>query len=128
MENASKALLIAGSILIVILLIAMGVRVFNSTSGTTDSVEGTMQSTDIATFNSKFTAYAGSGKSASQVKALANIVIANNATNQSHKVSFQGVYDATTITSTVADYSGAYNVRLGFDAKGEYVTSITISK
>lgn len=33
MENATKALLIAAAVLIVILLIAFGMRIFNSTSG-----------------------------------------------------------------------------------------------
>ena len=77
MENASKALLIAASILIVILLIAIGMRVFNSTSGTTDSVEVTMNATEKATFNAKFTAYIGK-KSSAQVKTLANLIIASN--------------------------------------------------
>ena len=71
MENASKALLIAGSILIVILLIAFGMRIFNSTSDTTDSVETTMKTTEISTFNSKFADYAGSKKTVAQAKALA---------------------------------------------------------
>lgn len=127
MENASKALIIAGSILVVIILIALGVRVINSTSGTTDSVEGSMQSTELATFNNKFAAYAGSRKSAAQVKALANIVIANNATNPTHIVKFAGLSDAATITATAAEYSGSYTVSLGFDANG-YVNSITISE
>ena len=35
MENATKALLIAGSVLIAILLIALGLRIFNSTTDTT---------------------------------------------------------------------------------------------
>ena len=46
MENASKALLIAAAVLIVILLIALGVGVFNSSKGTVDtqasSVAGTI--------------------------------------------------------------------------------------
>ena len=33
MENATKALLIAAAVLIVILIIALGMRIFNSTSG-----------------------------------------------------------------------------------------------
>lgn len=37
MENASKALIIAGAILISILLISVGILVFNSTSGVTDN-------------------------------------------------------------------------------------------
>ena len=35
MENATKALLIAAAVLIVILVIALGMRIFNSTSDTT---------------------------------------------------------------------------------------------
>ena len=111
MENASKALLIAASVLIVILLIAVGMRIFNSTSGTADNVEITMNATEIATFNSKFTAYAGSGKSASQVRALANIVIANNATNQ-YTVYFDGEEDATAITEYVADLEGIFTIKV----------------
>jgi len=78
MENASKALLIAGSILIVILLIAMGMRVFNSTTGTTDAVEGVMSATEIAMFNNKFNQYVGKRQSIKTVKALANTIIAHN--------------------------------------------------
>lgn len=78
MENASKALLIAGSLLIVILLIAMGVKTFNSTQGTTESVETTMNATEIAIFNSKFTSYLGNNKSKNDVISLVNQIIASN--------------------------------------------------
>lgn len=39
MENASKALLIAAAVLIVILLIAFGMRIFNTASNTGDAGE-----------------------------------------------------------------------------------------
>ena len=81
MENASKALLIAGSILVVILLIAMGVRVLNSTSGTTDATEQAMQSTEVAMFNNKFLSYIGHNKSKSEILALLNTMISSNATS-----------------------------------------------
>ena len=58
--------------LIVILLIAMGVRVFNSTQGTTDSVEGTMQTTEVTIFNNQFNKYCASSKSSNAVKNLLN--------------------------------------------------------
>ena len=41
MENATKALLIAAAVLIVILLIALGMRIFNSTSGASKSATDT---------------------------------------------------------------------------------------
>lgn len=39
MENASKALLIAGSVLVVIVLIAVGMRILNSTAGASESAQ-----------------------------------------------------------------------------------------
>lgn len=118
MENASKALLIAGSVLIVILLIAMGVKVFNSTSSTTGEVETTMESTEIATFNNKFTAYLGNNKSASDAKSLANIVIANNAANSAYQVSFAQKTSAADISSIAASYFGKYNISASYSSDG----------
>lgn len=89
MENATKALLIAGSVLIAILLIAMGVKIFNSTSGTTEAAQSTMDATAIATFNNKFLQYIGDNKSKTQVISVANAIIANNATSD-YKVQFSG--------------------------------------
>ena len=96
MENASKALLIAGSVLIVILLIAVGVRVFNSTQGTTDSVETTMNATEIAMFNNKFLQHVGANKSKAQAVSLLNQVIANNSSTSNHRVYVTLQKDGTT--------------------------------
>lgn len=41
MENASKALIIAGAILISILLISLGIIMFNASKGTTDQANST---------------------------------------------------------------------------------------
>lgn len=41
MENASKALIIAGAILISILLISLGIIMFNQSKSTTDQASGT---------------------------------------------------------------------------------------
>ena len=89
MENASKALLIAGSVLIVILLIAVGVRIYSSTQGVTESTEGTMTATQKAQFNSKFTQYIGT-KTEAQTRALINTVISSNATNNLYVVKING--------------------------------------
>ena len=67
MENASKALVIAGAILISILLITIGVFIINSITGTTDELEGKMNNTAAETFNSGYTAYIGT-QSGSNVK------------------------------------------------------------
>lgn len=111
MENATKALLIAGSVLIAILLIAMGIRIFNSTSETTDSAQKTMDATAITTFNSQFTGYLNKQLTASQATTLMQKIIASNAVNTTHKVKFKG---SITIPSTAlagtytAEYTDGY--------------------
>ena len=129
MENASKALLIAGSILIVILLIAFGMRIVNYSSGPVDSVEDTMKTTEIATFNSKFLQYAGTNKSLSQVKSLANMIIAHNATDTKYKVLFNGKDKASEITGEVLKISeGTHSIAVGYDDNTGLVNSITIDQ
>ena len=132
MENASKALLIAGSVLIAILLIAFGVRTFNSTQGTTESVKETMSATEMATFNNKFSGYMGTNVPAAKVKALANLIIANNATADSnHTVKLKvGASEATdvaaTIQSNVNALTGHYTVNATTVENG-LVKIITVS-
>ena len=57
MENASKALIIAGAILLSILIIALGIYVFNMAKGVTDTKA--LNDLEIQQFNSQFTAYRG---------------------------------------------------------------------
>lgn len=49
MENATKALLIAAAVLIVILLIAFGMKIMNSTSSTAQSAESVGTQIDTKT-------------------------------------------------------------------------------
>ena len=77
MENATKALLIAGSVLIAIVLIAVGIRILGSAEGVTNSVEGVSQTMEISIFNSQFTKYEGRQKHTA-VKQLINTIILNN--------------------------------------------------
>lgn len=81
MENASKALIIAGAILISILLISVGILVMQSTSGIQDQMGQQMDATEVQSFNAQFSNYTGNGRSASQVKSLYERVIASNAKN-----------------------------------------------
>lgn len=106
MENASKALLIAGSVLIVILLIAFGVRIFNSTGDVGDQVDGTMQTTEVTMFNNKFLPYIGKNKSKNDALTLANLIIASNSTNNI-KIGL-GYYIITSSTGGGYTYDTSY--------------------
>ena len=99
MENATKALLIAGSVLIAILLIALGLRIFNSTSDTTKNSQAAMKTTEIMTFNTQFTGFLNKDITAAQANSLEQKIIASNAVNKEHQVNFtnsgSGKYKAT---------------------------------
>ena len=52
MENASKALIIAGAILLAILLISLGIMIFNQASNTVSN--SGMTEAEVTSFNNKF--------------------------------------------------------------------------
>lgn len=76
MENASKALIIAGAILLAIVIISLGLIVVNNVRSTIDNTNLSEQ--EIQAFNSKFTAYEGNGISSSRVNDLIQLVISSN--------------------------------------------------
>ena len=73
MENASKALIIAGSILIAIIIISLGIMVFKNMSGSVEK-EANLDKQQMAAFNSKISPYLGESVSGSQVNALMQLV------------------------------------------------------
>ena len=82
MENASKALLIAAGVLIVILLIAFGMTILNSSGDTSAQIQEATSSQEMQAFNAKFTPYIGTGRSGSTIPNLLALV---NATNKGTK-------------------------------------------
>ncbi len=77
MENASKALIIAGAILISIMIISLGVLLFTRMSSSAKNAAN-MDEQEVANFNSKITPYIGNNISGSQVNALIQLVISIN--------------------------------------------------
>ena len=76
MENASKALIIAGAILLSIAIIGIGMSVY---SGAEEAVKNAnMSATEIQAFNSKFETYEGLRVSGSDVKSLIDTVRTHN--------------------------------------------------
>lgn len=77
MENASKALLIAGAILIAILIISLSVLMYGNIGGTAKEMAD-MTEQEIASFNSKITPYLGNAVTGTQVNALLQYCLSNN--------------------------------------------------
>ena len=76
MENASKALIIAGAILLSILIIAIGIFIFNGANSTITDSMTSMSTQEIQSFNNQFDSYSGE-QSGSNVKKLVERLIAN---------------------------------------------------
>jgi len=98
MENATKALVMAGAILIAILLISAGLVVINSTKGVIDQGAQSGKLMEINMFNSKFEAYEGI-RTGAEVKQLINLVRVSNDANPDHKIRVYGK-DFATIVNT----------------------------
>lgn len=79
MENASKALIIAGAILLSILIISLGIWIFTSAQQTVSDA-GNMDEQTITAFNNKFTASLGKNVGGNEVNALIQTVRSNNQT------------------------------------------------
>ncbi len=97
MENASKALIIAGAILLSILLISLGIMIFTQAQ---DVVSGSgMTEAQISSFNQKFLKYEKASVKGTMVKSLIQEVMATNSGSEENdgiKVKINGVEPTTT--------------------------------
>lgn len=82
MDNASKALIIAGAILIAVMLVSLGVMLYNTAAGVAESTTGTVEALGVEGFNAQFNQYTGLRKRAAVAQGLVDKVIANNANGE----------------------------------------------
>ena len=132
MENASKALIIAGAILLSILLISLGIMIFNQAQDATKN--SGMSKAEISTYNAQYTKYEGK-QSGSTVKSLIQEANVNNASDTANGSSRQvAVYfsdaakkDGVLSTSDISPTT-RYTVKIeSYDGSG-YVSGISITK
>lgn len=138
MENATKALLIAAAVLIAILIISLGIVIYNMASETIGSVNFSDQ--EITAFNDKFDQYAGDNVRGSEVNAMLKTVLDSNmksaadqvdsaATDHPKYVEVTGVgalgINATSITNR-ADTARLYTVTVTRSATTGFVKTIDV--
>ena len=128
MENASKALIIAGAILLSILIISLGIMVYNNAKNTVGSAS--LDKQEIETFNSQWQAYVGKNKTASEVYSMMSAVVANNASETNSgkgrfiKVTKSGTASTTaedtapTVTPEMPVSSSMYEITAGYASNG----------
>lgn len=143
MENASKALLIAAAILIVIVLIGVAVGILNS-SDTSSQVDSTTSAQEMQMFNAQFTGYLGSSRAAATIPNLLAIVNRSNDSNTQHDVTIvaasadiiagaataaptkEAQVTAKYTTGTKFVNNAKYSITATYDADG-YIYAITIN-
>ena len=76
MENASKALIIAGSIIISLVIVSLGIMIYKKVQGATDVSDVTKA--QVEAHNSEYEAYFGDYVSAANTKALLQKIKTNN--------------------------------------------------
>ncbi|MCL2383645.1 MAG: hypothetical protein FWC79_05880 [Oscillospiraceae bacterium] len=81
MENASKALIIAGAVLLAILLIAIGMLIFQGATGQVDQSLQAMSAQEVQAFNRPWEGYMTRPQTRSQILALINAINVHNANN-----------------------------------------------
>ena len=102
MENTSKALIIAGAILLAILIISLGILIYNQAS--TVAQKNGMDEVETSSFNQKFTQYEGKVKG-STVRSLVQAVIASNSATENEER--QIVIDGGSIVTSNDDWKSA---------------------
>jgi len=123
MENASKALIIAGAILLAILLISLGILIFNQAQDTVNN--SGMSQAEIAAFNNRFLKYEGTQKG-SVAKSLITEVLASNADTATPAIKVTvtkkgdgiAISESTTPTTNAIDTKMTYTISLVYDTNG----------
>ena len=127
MENASKALIIAGAILLAILIIGLGIFVF---SGAKEAMTDTgIDKQKIATYNAPFEAYVGNNVNGAKVRSLYDEVRTHNNAQEddTKKITIDGKNKPTEINTAKSNIKTGhtYEVKVIYDEHTGYVTSIT---
>ena len=131
MENASKALIIAGAILISILIISLGVIIYQQAAGVINN--NAMSEVEVTQFNEPFLSYTGSNVRGANVNALINKVQSNNSTyadDDSKRIEVTGAItlsaDVNAVPSAKAKTGKTYTVTVANKTKGGLVSIINI--
>lgn len=103
MENASKALIIAGAILISILIIAIGMYIYSNSQSSIYNATSQMSTQEKSAFNQAWTIYEGS-QLGSNCRTLISQLISSNSTNANEASKLISLtVDGETVTPEVND-------------------------
>lgn len=123
MENASKALLMAGGILVGIIILSLMVTLFSSASIMTKEYDESRLNESVQRFNANFIKYVGKDLTIHDVVTISNFAIENG-------VTVSGPKGKGDILGDVENYSSSietYNLEITSYYDTGYIKSISIS-
>jgi uncharacterized protein HemX len=91
MENASKALIIAGAILLSILIIAIGMYIYNSSQNSINEAGSQISAQEVQSFNQTWEMYEGI-QSGANVRALISKMASNANANKTENTRLPSLY------------------------------------
>ena len=137
MENATKALLIAAAVLVVILIISLGIGLFNMANEQIDGA-GDLSEYQIQQFNDKFLNYQGTNKSGSDVNALLKTAFNHNqnqedattrvTVNVGNEARVDGENFNGTASPTKVSTGSRYTVECEINEQSKLVTTVNVTE
>ena len=114
MDNASKALIMAGAILIAVAIVGIGIYIFSASNSLTNNAVDQIDTIAVQMFNNNFYQYASNNESITGARAeqLRNVALAHNIYNSG---------DSADTFSLQSKYPVIYTI--GADG---YITSVQI--
>lgn len=112
MENASKALLMAGAVLLGIMVLSLGVLLFSSFGGTSSRIHDNIEENQATQFNSQFTKYVGKENvTIYDVVSMARLATQNN---QNYEFAHRTVAGVTGVDRYISVICGNVSIELGY--------------
>lgn len=113
MENASKALLMAGGVLLAIMVISLGVLLFTSFGGTSSQIHDNIEKNQTNQFNSQFTSYIGKDNvTIHDVVSMAKLATQNN---QNYEFAHRVATDVTGNDRYISVLCNNVSIELGYN-------------
>lgn len=113
MENASKALLMAGGVLLGIMVLSLGVLLFASFGGTSSQIHDNIEENQTTQFNSQFTSYEGKDNvTIHDVVSMAKLATQNN---QNYEFTHRAAADVTGNDRYISVLCNNISIELGYN-------------
>ena len=124
MDNASKALIMAGAILIAVAIVGIGIYIFSAANGMTDDALNQIDALTVTSINSQLQQYEGEirGRELKQAINIARSINKQNTLPDSGKIQVNTADLTDTSTSGIVD-NQTYTVTFGYSDAG-YINNI----